>query len=251
MVRVFLWLPHQGAQGVGPTSEKIPSPKWGSQPAICPPFPPRAAPWVTYEENDTHSPVLHSLVPTGCITSTLVDVKLGEGVCAQLSRTAGSIAVTKRARCSNENGDLGTRAGAGPLQCLPEQGPRGSLGAHPSLLFFFFFLTSISSNSWLLQPYGGDLPTAAAPGMWHFDVSNLILTRIDTEWRMSVHLPAGASRGASGPCPPPGLPLPRSALASLPVFLPLLPPFPGFTLCPRVSLCLSLSLGKKQTFRLS
>lgn len=56
----------------------------------------------------------------------------------------------------------------------PKRRLRGSLGAFPSLLLFFFFSTFISSDLWLLQPYGV-LPQAAVQAMWHFDVSKFHL----------------------------------------------------------------------------
>ena len=110
----------------------------------------------------------------------------------------------------------------------------------PAFFFFFFFLTFISSNSWLLQPYGV-LPTAAAQGMWHFDVSNLILTRIDAgagqEWKMSVCFLQGGLMLGLGSVPTSEAAPARSVLPSLPVLplscppassaFPMCPPFPG------------------------
>lgn len=126
----------------------------------------------------------------------------------------------------------------------PKQRPRGSLGAFPSLLLFLFFSTFISSDSWLLQPYGV-LPTAAVQAMWHFDVSNFIFTSIDKESGRSGEgqcSPAGWPRvGPEGRAPSqPHCPLPPSFSQPLPLPLPPSPlcvsPFPWV----RSRLCISV-----------
>lgn len=126
----------------------------------------------------------------------------------------------------------------------PKQRPRGSLGAFPSLLLFLFFSTFISSDSWLLQPYGV-LPTAAVQAMWHFDVSNFIFTSIDKESGRSGEgqcSPAGWPRvGPEGRAPSqPRCPLPPSFSQPLPLPLPPSPlcvsPFPWV----RSRLCISV-----------
>ena len=130
----------------------------------------------------------------------------------------------------------------------PKRRPRGSLGAFPSLLLFFFFSTFISSDSGLLQPYGV-LPTAAVQAMWHFDVSNFIFTSIDKESGRSGEgqcSPAGWPHvGPEGRAPSHGCPCPRCPLRpsfSRPLPLPLPPsllcvsPFPWV----RSRLCISV-----------
>ena len=113
---------------------------------------------------------------------------------------------------------------------------------------FFFFSTFISSDSWLLQPYGV-LPTAAVQAMWHFDVSNFIFTSIDKESgrnREGQCSPAGwphvgpEGRAPSHGCPRPRCPLHPSFSQPLPLPLPPSPlcvsPFPWV----RSRLCISV-----------
>lgn len=242
--------PHRGAQGVGSTSGEIPTPSGGlGQPSAPVTFPPGAAPWAACDKGDP--PTLCCMPwPSGCVASTLLRRNWGwEPWC----KPAGPVTVTGRVRCSDDSSDLDGPSRAGPGLTVPAflpTPPTGPSRAHVALWehfpAVFFFLTFISSNSWLLQPYGV-LPKAAAQGMWHFDVSNFILTRIDAELGESGGcqcLPAGwphvgpeiCAHLQGCPCllwpPPPGLCVPLSC-----------PP-------PGPSLCLSLSLGEKQTFRL-
>lgn len=174
----------------------------------------------------------------------------------QWSKMAGSIAAPGSG-CPDEHSDLGQpgRGGGWPSWCLallptPLAGPSGAhvaLWEHFPAFFFFFFSTFISSDSWLLQPYGV-LPTAAVQAMWHFDVSNFIFTSIDKESGRSGQgqcSPAGWPHvGPEGRAPQPRLPLPTLSSASQ---LFSASPAPPPTIS---SLCLSLSLGEKQTLHL-
>lgn len=82
-------------------------------------------------------------------------------------------------------------------------------------------------------------------GMWHFDVSNFILTRIDAGVRLRVGsvrvcLPAEVALLCAPP-PPPELPLPHLFLSSksMPIFLALSLLLPAASLCVCMFLCFS------------
>ena len=162
--------------------------------------------------------------PTSCVLSILIRRNRDWGW-GQWSKMAGCITAPGRGGCPNEHSNLGWpgRGGRWPSRCLavlptPLAGPSGAhvaLWEHFPAFFFFFFSNFISSDSWLLQPYGV-LPTAAVQAMWHFGVSNFIFTSIDKE----------SGRSGEGQCSPAGWPhvrpegrAPSHAVLCVPAFL--------------------------------
>ena len=218
---------------------------WGPHPRRSPPqsgglsLPSTSLPW-----------------PASCVLSTFIRRNRGWGGGSGQKWQAPSLPLEVAVLMSSVT--LASQAGVGaglhgawlssPPHSLAQAAPTWLSGSISQPSSFFFFSTFISSDSWLLQPYGV-LPTAAVQAMWHFDVSNFIFTSIDKESGRSGEgqcSPAGWPHvGPEGRAPSHGCPCPRCPLRpsfSRPLPLPLPPsllcvsPFPWV----RSRLCISV-----------